>query len=208
MTPFDEKFMELSYEEREAIRNTAGWKIFNKLYEVGIPKYEAVDENEVRSRGSFTTRDSMIDDYTAKKEVLVHRTIAQLVKIWENGSPIRFTNHEKVTREISEIIQSHLEDSRIYIAKIQHGMQTIDKEHINRLLSDLEDLDAFGKDIFQHTRNYIPDEMVGRDDIFNDMGALFEGKKERLERQRQIQYTEFGKTVDLRALRSTRRYRN
>ena len=64
---------------------TAGQIIFDKMFSVRMSVVDAMDENDVHSRGMFTTGYADIDAQAAKRPTVVWRTIAEMVELWHDG---------------------------------------------------------------------------------------------------------------------------
>lgn len=175
---FKEQFNKLSYQEQEAVRKTAGYKIFFKQFKVKLPVYELRSEADINKFGSFTTGFRSIDNQMARREEWVYRRIVQLAELYQRRVPIIFYNARETTKEIHDIIQTHIRDIQRYLDESERGMMTGIKDKMANTLKDLRILDDFGEGIYKQAQGLIPSDGFKTPDPFNPGGRFVIGDRE------------------------------
>lgn len=132
---------------------TAGQIIFDKMFSVRMSVVDAMDENDVHSRGMFTTGYADIDAQAAKRPTVVWRTIAEMVELWHDGVAMELVNGMVDAEKINKIIQEHLADCTRWHQSQQYGLRREDPSVTQQRLEDLRKMDEFARQIYNKSVN-------------------------------------------------------
>lgn len=131
---------------------TAGELLFTKYFNVEMYEYDAVDENMVGARGSFTTNNSAVDMAMSKRRTRVWRTIDQLLDLYHAGAEFRMVEGLKAIQKMHEIIQEHISDVENYTRSMRSSMHMEDPAITQERLRDLQSLDELGRVLYNRVR--------------------------------------------------------
>ncbi|UKS72035.1 hypothetical protein MOA67_gp169 [Klebsiella phage KpLz-2_45] len=192
---------------------TAGQIIFDKMFSVRMSVVDAMDENDVHSRGMFTTGYADIDAQAAKRPTVVWRTIAEMVELWHDGVAMELVNGMVDAEKINKIIQEHLADCTRWHQSQQYGLRREDPSVTQQRLEDLRKMDEFARQIYNKVRQH------GKDDNVTGLAKVIKsaapaigldpfGQKAVVSKRSAADYIPIEERIDYDVLKKRKRYRS
>lgn len=186
---------------------SAGYLIFHKPFNVEMYEYDAVDENMVGHRGSFTTGSSQLDQMASKRRTRVWRTINQLLDLYQAGSEFTMVEGMKAISSMHEIIQEHIHDVEVYMKSISRSMHIEDPAITQERLRDLQSLDELGRHIYNKVRTAKMPEVHNVFKGYVDFSPTLIKPKSDIEIRRAADYVPVNERIDFSPVRKRNFYK-
>jgi len=127
-------------------KHSAAFKIFHYPFMFKVSKMHLMETEELETIGHFTTGNVEHDRILANEEVLVTRTIADMVEFHRAGIPFRL-NNPKDGVKIYEYIYQHLQDWKDELTRLPMFKDVP--------MKDLKAMDEFAKEIYVLARGFV-----------------------------------------------------
>lgn len=162
--------------------------IWKRLYLVNMPEMYLRDEEDIRSRGTFSTGDVERDMAIQNSNVRAYRTIDAMFELWRNGVNISVVNYED-TEKIYYAIEKHLSNWYRYM---QMGI-AISICPFDELL----ELDRFANTVYDRAKYvFTPESLVPIQPAINSLGLSMNPMDFHVGKKGTIRFNHSFKTAD------------
>lgn len=130
---------------------SSDYYIWEPRFRCSIPQLQTTSPTHMRLFGTHTTGDPDTDRVLANQDIVTFLTIADMVKHYKNGVPIKVLKYDD-TKTIYEYIEHHI---HCWKKRLETGINIG-----NAPIEDLITMDAFASTVYQHARHLINEDEI------------------------------------------------